>query len=540
MRPERHGRRALGPACGTVFPDSILRGGGTGTCAGAGMFRVLRKFWRDRRGVAILLVSIMLPAIIGFSLLAIDMSRVNDLHNDLQKDADAMALAASAELDGRADSITRADRALATLVSNKYSFSTAGAPQTLSSAGVTRTYLRSLPASDSSPIAAANIITDEVTDAPNAKFVQVTVTPVGFAAIFPASFLTGNSASNGFNVGAVSVAGFTSSVCNYTPVFICNPYEMVNGTNSAGGATLEQAAADPSIRRRLIELRTVGNNAAYGPGNFGFLAPPDTVGKGAQGLAETIATSKPLGCYSAQGVSTKTGQNTGPVQDAFNVRFGINANGNAFNSPEYGPASNVRKGASTGGNGNGNGNGGGNSNQCPNYNQLTFNATGNMGLPRDATTPYMSGRMGDGNWNLSSYWSTNFGGTAYPSSWDTSKPTRYQVYKYELANNLVGHASTGGEVGTPPSSGQPAVTSVDRRLLYGAILNCNALEAAGNDLSGNSTNLPVAAFASFFLTEPVPGASAGGSVFVELVDITGRGGQGTLDNFLRDEAQLYR
>ncbi|MDG4895301.1 pilus assembly protein [Mesorhizobium sp. WSM4976] len=492
------------------------------------MLGTIRRFWRDQRGVALLLVSIMLPAIIGFSLLAIDMSRVNNMHNDLQKGADGMALAAAAELDGRTDSIVRADRALSTLVFNKYTFSTANVPQTLLAAGVTRTYLRSLPASDSSPIAAANIITDEVTDAPNARFIRVTVTPVGFAAIFPASFLTGNAANNSFNVGAVSVAGFTSGVCNYTPVFICNPYEMVNGTNNAGGVTLQQAASDPSIRRRLIELRTVGNNAAYGPGNFGFLAPPDSVGNGAQGLAQTIATSRPIGCYSSQGVSTKTGQNTGPIQDAFNVRFGINGNGSGFNSPEYGPATNVRKGAST------------NGNQCPNYNQLTFNATGNMGLPRDATTPYMGGRMGDGNWNMSGYWSTNFGGTSYPSSWDTSKPTRYQVYQYEIANNLVGHASTGGEVGTPPNACQPPVTSVDRRLLYGAILNCNALEAAGNDLNGNSTNLPVEAFASFFLTEPVPGANAGGSVFVELVDIAGRGGQGTLDSFLRDEAQLYR
>ncbi|RUW25281.1 MULTISPECIES: pilus assembly protein TadG-related protein [unclassified Mesorhizobium] len=500
------------------------------------MLGTIRRFWHDQRGIALLLVSIMLPAIIGFSLLAIDMSRVNNMHNDLQKAGDAMALAAAAELDGRTDSIVRADRALATLVSNPYTFSTAGVPQVLQAAGVTRTYLRSLPASDSTAIAAANIITDEVTDAPNARFVRVTVTPVGFAAIFPASFLTGNTASNSFNVGAVSVAGFTSGVCNYTPVFICNPYEMVNGTNSAGGVTLQQAASDPSIRRRLIELRTVGNNAGYGPGNFGFLAPPDSVGNGAQGLAETIATSRPIGCYSAQGVSTKTGQNTGPIQDAFNVRFGISASGNSFNSPEYGPASNVRKGASA----NSNGNGGGNTNQCPNYNQLTFNATGNMGLPRDATTPYMSGRMGDGDWNLSSYWSTNFGGTSYPSSWDTSKPTRYQVYQYEIANSLVGTASAGGEVGTPPSSCQPPVASVDRRLLYGAILNCNALETAGNDLNGNSTNLPVEAFASFFLTEPVPGANAGGSVFVELVDVTGRGGQGTLDSFLRDEAQLYR
>ncbi|TIP37652.1 MAG: hypothetical protein E5X69_20450, partial [Mesorhizobium sp.] len=191
---------------------------------------------------------------------------------------------------------------------------------------------------------------------------------------------------------------------------------------------------------------------------------------------------------------------------------------------------NVRMGASTSGNGN----------QCPSYNKLTFNATGNMGLPNDATTPYMGGHMGDGNWDLSTYWSTNFQSTTHPSAWDTTKPTRYQVYKYEMANNLVGHASNGGEVGTPPSACLAPVTTVDRRLLYGAILNCNALQAAGNNLSGNSTNLPVEAFASFFITQPVSGANNGGSVFVELVDITGRGGSGTLDNFLRDEAQLYR
>ncbi|RAZ90172.1 hypothetical protein DPM33_15195 [Mesorhizobium hawassense] len=507
------------------------------------MFRVLRNFWHDQRGVALILLSIMLPAIIGFSALTIDMSRVTNLHNDMQKATDALALAAAAELNGRSDAWTRAQNALANLVSNDTTFSDAGIVSLPGSGATTvdATYtacrsmgqiswcfLSSIPANDSDLITSANY----AASASATRFIMVEAHPETFSAIFPVSFLSGNTTDDRIRFGAVSVAGFTSGVCNYTPVFMCNPYEMVNGTNSAGGVTLEQAVTDPAAHRRLIELRLVGNNAAYGPGNFGFLAPPDSVGNGAQGLAQTIATSRPLGCYSAEGVSTKTGQNNGPVQDAFNVRFGINPSGNAFNSAEYGPAANVRKGGSTGGNGN--------SNQCPSYNQLTFNATGNMGLPRDGTTPYMGGRMGDGNWNLSGYWSTNFQSASYPSSWNTTKPTRYQVYKYEIANNLVGHASNGGEKGTPPNACQPPVTSVDRRLLYGAILNCSALEAAGDDLNGNSTNLPVEAFASFFMTEPVSGANNGGSVFVELVDIAGRGGAGTLDSFLRDEAQLYR
>ncbi|RWM95750.1 MAG: hypothetical protein EOR85_24240, partial [Mesorhizobium sp.] len=313
------------------------------------MLRIVRAFWHDRRGVALILVSIMLPAIIGFSLLTIDMSRANNLHNDLQKGADAFSIAAAAELDGKSDSITRADRALATLVSNQYNFTTTPGPQDLAAAGVTRRYLRSLPASDNLPIVAGNVITDELNDANLARFVEVRVTPVGFAAIFPASFLSGNTADNSFTIGAVSVAGFKSGVCNFTPVFICNPYE-----NDPDGHTLEEAAANVDLRRRLIELRKVGNGAAAGPGNFGFLEPPDGVGNGAQALAQTIATSTPIGCYSADGVDTKTGQNAGPVQDAFNVRFGIKANGH-FNSPEYGPAANVRKGGSTAGGGGGGG-----------------------------------------------------------------------------------------------------------------------------------------------------------------------------------------
>ncbi|RWH86467.1 MAG: hypothetical protein EOR77_21705 [Mesorhizobium sp.] len=487
------------------------------------MFRVLRAFWNDQRGIALILVAITLPAIIGFSLVAIDMSRASNLHHDLQEGADAFSIAAAAELDGKSDSITRADRALATLVANQYNRLHSGPPQTLAAAGVTRRYLRSLPASDNLPIVSANIIADEVADASDARFVEVRVTPVGFAAIFPASFVTAGT-SGSWTIGAVAVAGFKSGVCDFTPVFICNPYE-----NDPDGHTLEEAVSNVNLRRRLIELRKVGNGAAAGPGNFGFLEPPEGVGNGAQALAQTIATSKPVGCYSAEGVTTKTGQNAGPVQDAFNVRFGIGANGNHFDSPLYGPAVNVRKGAIRTQ---------GSANQCPSYNQLTF-GTPNMGMPRDASWPYMNGRMGDGNWNLSGYWSTNFGSASYPSSWDTTKPTRYDVYRYEIANSLVGTASAGGEVGTPSSACQPPVTTVDRRLIYGAILNCTALEQ-NNDLSGHSTDLPVEAFASFFLTEPVSSTSEDASVMVELVDITGRGGQGTLDDFLRDEAQLYR
>lgn len=514
----------------------------------------LRKFGSDENGLAMILVSIMLPVLIGFALLVIDGSRAGNLHNDTQRGADALAIAAAAELDGQADAWTRAERALENLVDNTTRFSeeddgdanpdtyllassgavtvNAGAAACRSRGTISWCFLKSIPASDATALNPTTgvdglNVNHKAADAGETQFIMVTVTPQDFTTIFPASFLGG---SNSMTIGSTAVAGFTSGVCDFTPVFICNPYE-----GNPGGITLAQAVADRDLRRRQIELRKVGNGAAAGPGNFGFLEPPQGVGNGAQALAQTIATSRPVGCYSARGVTTKTGQNAGPVQDAFNVRFGIRANGNHFNSTEYGPAANVRKGGVRSN---------GNPNQCPAYNQLTFNGPGNMGLPRDPSWPYMGGRMGNGAWSFSSYWSTNFGAANYLTDrpgWATQTPTRYEVYRYEIERNpsVVGTASTGGETGTPSPNCQPPVTTVDRRIIYGAILNCNELEQT-NDLNGHSENLPVEAFGSFFLTEPVASASEDASVMVELVDITGRGGQGTLDNFLRDEVQLYR
>src|SRR5437016_1216859 len=88
-------------------------------------------FLRDDDGNALVFVAIMLPVLVGFALLAIDMSRANSLHNDMQSGADAFALAAAAELDGNSDAITRANNAIANLLTdpakgNKTKFSTSG------------------------------------------------------------------------------------------------------------------------------------------------------------------------------------------------------------------------------------------------------------------------------------------------------------------------------------------------------------------------------------------------------------------------------
>ncbi|TPN89361.1 hypothetical protein FJ987_24295 [Mesorhizobium sp. CU2] len=484
------------------------------------MLGTVRKFWRDQRGVALLLVSIMLPAIIGFSLLAIDMSRVNNLHADLQKAADAMSLAAAAELDGQSDSITRANRAIANLVANNYTFSTAGPPQILQQSGITTRYLKSLPVNDTTAVATSMVITDEVTDAALARFVEVTVTPVGFSAIFPVSYIS-STASGSFNVGAKAIAGFSTSVCDYTPVFICNPYE-----GNPGGVSLEMAAQQRQYRRRQIILR---NNGAWQNGNFSFLASPD--GNGANQLELSLARVKPSGCYAQDGVDTEPGQNAGPVQDGLNARFGISK---SYIGTANGPALNVRMGLK--------------SFNCNNKTTFETDPTKGIGLEEDpcisaGNCTLMGGRMGEGNWNLARYWSANHPTRgALPSALSgtgNDLPTRYETYRYEIdpngdgntSDNIIGDASVGGETGNPSCSQTP-VTTVDRRILYGAIIDCTA-----NGFNGRATSVPVHAFGSFFITEPI---KDGKDIYVELVDITGKGGRGTLDNFLRDEAQIYR
>lgn len=493
------------------------------------MLRTLRAFWHDQRGVALVLVSIMLPAIIGFSLLVIDMSRANNLHNDLQKAADAFALAAAAELDGSAGAWVRAERAMATLVNNQSYFSTAGVTtlaagqpggmaNTNSAGNISWKFLKVLPANDSVAVTAAQYANaDRASGEKESAYIEVTVTPTGFSAIFPASFLTGKAADNNFNVGARAVAGFRSSVCDYTPVFMCNPYE---NTGITGGVTLEQAAQTKQYRRRQIILRGDGS---YAPGNFAFLSAPD--GNGAKALENMLASSKPLACYSRNGVDTEPGQNAGPVKNGLNTRFGIDT---GYTGADYGPAVNVRKGAKNG-------------SQCVKDNKVTYetDVTKGVGLERDSchiagNCTMMGGRMGTGDWNSSRYWTVNHPKRgALPT--ELVGATRYEMYRYEIDKNIYQDAAVGGETGIP-ACGTP-VTKVDRRILYGAILDCNALQASGTKFNGRSTGLPVRAFGSFFVTEPI---KDGKDIYVELVDITGKGGRGTLDNFLRDEAQLYR
>jgi Flp pilus assembly protein TadG len=473
---------------------------------------------RAREGSVAIYAAILLPMLIGGALLTVDAARLYSMQTFLQAGADAFALAGAAELDGQSqpngdDSITRADRAIANLVTNYVRLGDAGkAAITVAST----TYLSSLPASDASAITNANI----TTDATQARYVQVKVASANFTTFFPATFL--GALSNTTKTSAIATAGGPAAgngrqLClgPVVPMFVCNPYE--------GNSTSIYQAVDPSDanyatnRHRQIKLRS--GSGTFFPGNFGWLDTPE-LGNGANALRDSLALVEPIGA-TCQVDRTTVSQNTGnvtPAQDALNTRFDL-WNGpysNASKNASYAPALNVRKGAQPGNGSNGtNGTNGACNPQtsAPNLNSL----------PRDAS---FTGLLGSATWNpadtLTTYWTTNYGGSL-PSGLSGSSTSRYDVYRYELAKNKTSVAAVSGpaagEVGAPMCYSGGATATYDRRVLYVALINCTAL-----NVTGSSGNLGVPfAYGKFFLTEPVVVSGAATEIYAELVGLVGTG-----------------
>ncbi|RUU21386.1 pilus assembly protein [Mesorhizobium sp. M7A.T.Ca.TU.009.01.3.2] len=506
------------------------------------MLGTIRAFWKDQRGVAMILVAIMLPVLIGFALLAIDMSRANGLHNDLQKGVDALALATAAELDGRADSITRANLAATTLLTNKTKFSTAG-DHTLAPADITIRYLTGIPASDSTGLTATGVDADGVnwasTDPKAVSFSLVTVNPSvlaadgagAFEAIFPASVVSGN---NTFDIRPQAVAGFVQSICETVPIFMCNPFETNDPLTSK---TIQQAFASGDTYSREFRILKVDSNP--GPGNFGL------IDNNLSSLRDAIAMGTSGTCYNRSALTTKTGVTLGQVNAGLNTRFDLYSGSLNKNNKDwaYRPASNVRKGQKTG---------------CSKYDPVTDNSA--LPLPPGdsygVAKPGMSLSIGSqGFWT--NYWLINHGG-AYPNVPSSTNPTgtktapasRYDVYKYEIANGLVGDKSLAPtkESGTPSCyKGDAPTADPDRRLLNMAIVNC----IANQDKINGHVQLRPDGYASVFVNTPVQkqdntkddedSTAAEKPISLEIVDVDGGFANNTLvDKAFRNEAQLYR
>lgn len=489
-------------------------------------YPALFAFARNEAGTVLVFWALTLGVILGFVALSFDLGRASITRSELQSFADSVALAAAGELDGNDDALERAAEA-ANLIVDSQSFG--NTDRTLSGdVSYTLTYYASLPDEDTTAL------NDETTDPADAAFVRVQVTPTVVESTFGAAFaaLTGQ-ARRDYTLGASAVAGLSIYACDVTPMMFCLP-------------TDREFRAEQNIGT-MIRLRAGGNDAAWGPGDFGFLDPrglkiaengPCARLNGAQLLACLIgAVDNITQCFDQRGVDMEPGQKVGLEDAIFNVRFDIYRSimNGMRNDPDYAPAPNVIKGVVP--------NGG---SACIGGNTGTADT---RALPRDDCFPGCA-PFGDGIWSTgrADYVERNYGtsyGTlpAHPDYTGTDMhsgaDTRYEYYLSEIAAaNAAGILEGRLENGLPRCSNQPPA-GPDRRVIIAAGINCQE-----NGIRGAAEDVPVQEFFKIFLTEPV-GFGQGPTSFEIYGEIigsaseigTGAGGTGGL---VRDVVQLYR
>lgn len=455
-------------------------------------------------GTILVFWGVSLGVLLGVVAMSFDLGRTGITRTELQAFADNVALSAAGELDGGADALTRA-AAAAALISDHQTFGAAD-PDLAGEADYTLTYYASLPASD------ASALSTPTTDPAKAAYVRATVTPTTVPATFGAAFtaLTGVD-HHDESATASAVAGFTLLACDVMPLMFCLPDASFKAKDNIG---------------KMIRLRSGGNGAAWGPGDFGFL-DPGKISVDEEGACAGLtgvqldaclmgAVSGITQCFNQRGVDIEPGQKVGIEDAIFNVRFDIYRsimNGKR-NDPDYAPAPNVIKGI------------------VPNGGGACIGGTADVSpdtvaLPRDDC--FAAG-------TCTRYVNANYAGDdPYPAAL-----TRYQYYLSEIAGAAGGDILSGlAETGLPSCS-HAAPAGPDRRVIIVAGVDC-----AANEIKGAATGIPVKEFVKVFLTEPVgqDGTSPPQlDIWGEVIGSASNGGTGAtgVGGIVRDVVQLYR
>lgn len=531
--------------------------------------RLATEVVRNDKGNFLVFFGLSLVALMGMVALAFDLGRAASTQTDLQSFADNVALAAAAELDGNGDSVTRAILAAQTLVADTQVFGSGG--RALSFADVTLTFLETLPADDRAADPAANVVcTGACTglgedDQRDAAYVRVDLAPRTVSMDF-ASVVTmmNGGARMAADLAATATAGNVEVACEVVSVMFCVPDTGDDVWNAADHIG------------HMVVFRSARQNAAWQPGNFGFLDPTSSAMIDPQGpcagLSNTAlwscligATGRTVQCFEADGVDTEPGQRNG-VAEAFNVRFDLwrSTMKDQMSNPAYAPAPVVIDGIATEP-----GNGG----QCDetittaDARKPLDPAEQSLGLPRDdcmrpgntcsGGTVDGENRFGNGIWTTgkSEYLTRNYG--ASPPTSLTAARTRYDLYRAEIALASGGDtlADPRLETSNPQCNTQVPMGDHDdnsdtadvllspmqraeRRTLIAAAVDCEA-----NPFSGRAQGIPVDHFVKFFVTEPMRDRTAGGQtdfdLVGEVVEVVG-GERVTGDESFFNIIQLYR
>lgn len=538
---------------------------------------LISNFVRDRDGYALAMTLVALPLVVGLSAFVIDGSRVANLHTDVQNAVDAMALAGARELDGEEDAIERAQAAISAMGGNEVWFGDYGIANGMGSkarityttadgaqSDVTVSFLGAIPDSDDTAIGdgaceassanESNCLAKGNTEAQrsaNAAYVRVKAVPRDLRTIFRLPGLGNDTVS----VSAEAVATYSATVCDVTPIFICNPFENFQGNPMANGFSFAKNFGLGNLYGRQLMLKFKKTWKA-GPGNYGYMKVDNA---GYNGLAKAVGSSGGS-CVRKSGLKIETTYNVGSVNTALNTRFGFYASWGTFvaSNTDYPSDINVRSGQSQG-----YGESRGRYSRCtpdcayysPENNWYYYDA---LGFPAGDYNYYFNGGTiaKSSSWDIDTYWDITHSDYSYaprrsryrapnlpvsipksfPGLSEGTTPSRYDVYNYEIANNLVGNASPNGETGhslcVVPSN--PPVP--ERRKIFAAVINC--VENRNNIAQGNEVSAE--AFASVFLTRPATGSGYSRKISVEVTDVAGSEGLGTADTNFREEAELVR
>src|SRR5207237_7632322 len=115
---------------------------------------------------------------------------------------------------------------------------------------------------------------------------------------------------------------------DFTPLFVCNPFETSGMSYEQATEALVDASHDAEGRRKLIRLAAAQKQSGhFGPGSFGYVIP--TAGSlpanacgpavGA-GIGQAMALSRPAICLRLSGVDLQPG-NDQAATGGLNTRF---------------------------------------------------------------------------------------------------------------------------------------------------------------------------------------------------------------------------
>jgi Flp pilus assembly protein TadG len=305
-------------------------------------------FRDDRGGVAAFGAMVALTAI-GAGAVAVDVGRMTVLRSQMQDAADARAMAAAVQLDGRDGAQDRA-RAVAEDVMSHGS---------------------NIPADEAElQVAAVEFYSQytptkvQATSDQDAVFVEVVLEARQVDYLFEPvlDLISGGDGDQG-SIVTFAAAGPDPFICHAPPLMICDYGDEGNGVHS-----WDDDLRNPIHAGKQVRLKEQGSGGTWAPGNFGLLALPDG-SSGASDLEAALAALLPQDCYELD-VTTATGSKTQKIVDAINARFDITGN------PWPYPAPNV------------------------------------INYPRDSNLISSSSeKLGNATWNISAYWLAKHGTT---------------------------------------------------------------------------------------------------------------------------------